>query len=90
VRGDDDDGKTMGKLWKDDDDGGGAGDDDDDVEYFYSDPSSPWNSAAMRKKKTAFGGTFSVGKKDNEADFYVTWKTVMKQFFLPEIVSRPV
>jgi hypothetical protein len=42
------------------------------------------------KKKTAFGGTFSVGKKDNEADFYVTWKTVMKQFFLPEIVSRPV
>ena len=90
MRGDDDDGKTMGKLWKDDDDGGGAGDDDDDdVEYFYSDPSSPWNSAAMRKK-TAFGGTFSVGKKDNEADFYVTWKTVMKQFFLPEIVSRPV
>jgi len=53
VRGDDD-GKTMGKLWKDDDDGGGAGgddDDDDDVEYFCSDPSSPWNSAAMREKK---------------------------------------
>lgn len=42
------------------------------------------------EKKTAFGGTFSVGKKNNEADFYVTWKTVMKQFFLPEIVSRPV
>ena len=42
-------------------------------------------------KKTAFGGTFSVGNKDNEAHFYVTcWKTVMNQFFLPEIVSPPV
>jgi hypothetical protein len=63
VRGDDDDGKTMGKLWKDDDDGGGAGDDDDDVEYFYSDPSSPWNSAAMRKKKQHSEVRFQLEKR---------------------------
>jgi hypothetical protein len=63
VRGDDDDGKTMGKLWKDGDDGGGAGDDDDDVEYFYSDPSSPWNSAAMRKKKQHSEVRFQLEKR---------------------------
>ena len=63
MRGDDDDGKTMGKLWKDDDDGGGAGDDDDDVEYFYSDPSSPWNSAAMRKKKQHSEVRFQLEKR---------------------------